>query len=1096
MQHLSVDASALVDNCNWGKITLVLQEDGFLSNKQDTDLTFVAYSQIQKYGTSIRKNANVSTTYLYVRYNVSSNSLVSQKNIHLSFGCERNLVAVLEILLDYVDVDPHHHHDAFGKLKTDIYDTSTPFERDEWLTSTIATSFVKTHVTFLQFVGNLILAGVGDHLQIYTKDSKHRWKCLLTRQVFQGQHIHGIRLSSDAYMVVYGGREVSLFKFRKSRIRFLYSFQAPDWVLDCKWLKGNEVTLLTANNALVHCNLFIHKPVVNRLHYCVERCILYSGKILGDSWDDVIVLAGTVFSTIAIWSNSGNSRDKEIIHRLEGHKGVIFSVEFCHRNKRICSTSDDRTVRVWDVAFENCDWAKCAITLKFTLYGHSARVWKSALLESGQIVSIGEDSRICLWSSGGSLENHFRGHQDGEVWSLDVSEELQLIATGGSDGGVNLWPMKKVEVPHELKCPFENVKPKCVGLSAKGRPFMVCWQGNIFLYNDSWELCLSEPELKSYCLHAVSPDRLCLAFASINGQLLICRLEADTLKKVAVMNVCDGRIYSLMWVSSCSIVICGSSGEFSIWKLSDADILTKEADFILPHSKERWVTSCSADSNYVVCGDRCGSLHLYRREAQNPLYTTKKIHGQNGVTDVKFLDGKFVSTGRDGTYREFVVESNKLVMLRCCKLKMDWAAAVHDSALLGRVLFCFHETSFVIWNVQNRQEIVKTDCGGGHRSWDCMVNQKSIVITFIKGSSVNYCCTPIGDILCQPLLRGNHPKAINCGDLVGLSGKAPDQLILLGGEDTTLRLVSVDDDQTELCVLQRHLSSVRAVACHKSSDDCIYVASGGGRGQLVLWKVSQNKNDVDVIELTSHSVLPETNESNDAAEMRIMDLQVYQPMSASVLIAAGCSDGMLRIFNCSESDSITEVQAVECQNCLLKVRCHIGTKNFLIATTTCGNLFFYSISSSGLLSNTETDQKFLVSNTGINSCDTCEVGGRLIVACAGDDAIVNILLFDKNFNDNRLQLTDKWVYNAAHTCQVSGLSIIDDLVLTVGLDQKLTVFAWGISGNQIRAEIINTFELCIPDIHGVLAWPRCEKKSYNILVYGLGTQLITFSVTN
>ena len=75
---------------------------------------------------------------------------------------------------------------------------------------------------------------------------------------------------------------------------------------------------------------------------------------------------------------------------------MIFSVFYDPFNKLICSTSDDRTVRLWKVFNESDDinsktfsWRSAKISLQTTMYGHLARVWKATLLNN-IIASIGE----------------------------------------------------------------------------------------------------------------------------------------------------------------------------------------------------------------------------------------------------------------------------------------------------------------------------------------------------------------------------------------------------------------------------------------------------------------------------------------------------------------------------------------------------------------------------------------------------------------------------------------------------------------------------------------------------------------------------------
>lgn len=64
----------------------------------------------------------------------------------------------------------------------------------------------------------------------------------------------------------------------------------------------------------------------------------------------------------------------------------------------ICSTSDDRSVRLWSVDLQLSDgcnrviqWKQAKITLLHTMYGHTARVWRNLIIDN-VIISVGEVS--------------------------------------------------------------------------------------------------------------------------------------------------------------------------------------------------------------------------------------------------------------------------------------------------------------------------------------------------------------------------------------------------------------------------------------------------------------------------------------------------------------------------------------------------------------------------------------------------------------------------------------------------------------------------------------------------------------------------------
>ncbi|KAF6215252.1 hypothetical protein GE061_010004 [Apolygus lucorum] len=1070
------NVSTILDGQDLGEGNLTINEQEL--SWTSAEIVFkVEYSRIRKYGVF------PTTPVVDWQKGLSLICNIEEKDLReIFFLLEDSLTSVLLILFEVVDLDP-----------TISLSTASHPGTQNSSSALIHSSNLKTHVTCLKFIDQFLFSGIGDTLHVFSKGTSD-WVSLLSFKACEGKSICFLW-----YKIAPS----------KSRIRLLYTLAVQDWVLDCIWLNGEaSIAVLTANNSVISYDLLLNAYTLSSTSYCSERCILYSGKLLGNTWDDITVLAGTVFSTIMIWTNDWDSTSVNVIHELEGHKGVIFSITFCELTRRICSTSDDRTVRVWDVESDGpnmLDWKNCSISLKFSLYGHSARVWRNNFLFNGKIVSVGEDSKICLWNNDGILDNQWSGHQNGEIWSLAVSETHELIATGGSDGGISLWPIARAPVPHILK--FDSSKaesiPRCVGLTENGSPFMVNSQGAILLHTmGSWQLVMTDSRFSSYCIHSISPNRTFVAFGSICGCILICRTASNSISKLQDMKVCNGRIFSMVWLSDETLVICEADGIFSMWNLSvDSCSLEKSQTFILPFSKERWITSCTANEQYIVCGDRIGSLFLYSKYGGgNPIFCSKRIHGHNGVTDVKLIDGKVYSTGRDGKYREFVIENEELVLVRCLKLKLDWAAAIIETKLLHRLLICFHDVFFVIWSIQERRPILKIDCGGGHRSWDCFINtnDNTISMTYIKGKSIFYCCVPAKNVISHTVVHGSHPKAINAAALVPLAQPHQNQLVILGGEDTTLRLVSVgNNSETQISVLQSHLSSIRAVVCFRSNfQDTVYVASGGGRGQLVLWKFFQSEKNslLEIIELRSHCVIapPDKNQevTHDSAEMRIMDLELYQNSSEILTIAAACSDGMLRLFNYEISTNIiNHLEDVDRRHCLLKlIRVEWDTP-FLVSACTSGLLVLHCTSSNSTTN--QSEKSYSVSNSGINSCDYKLTRDHFVVSCAGDDALVNIIVFA--LNNEKLDMKYHWKNETAHTCQISGVKMAENWLFTAGLDRSLTIFSWTWADNELKASVLSRYNLCIPDVHGTLVWRRDCDENISVYVHGLGTQLLTFS---
>lgn len=96
------------------------------------------------------------------------------------------------------------------------------------------------------------------------------------------------------------------------------------------------------------------------------------------------------------------------------------------------------------------------------------------------------------------------------------------------------------------------------------------------------------------------------------------------------------------------------------------------ADMLLPWSKHRWLSAVTeATSTYLVCGDKKGSIHLYKLPADGdtregcltePVYSLKGIHGCNGVTHLCYNSGHLYSTGRDGFCRQYKVSQSETLV--------------------------------------------------------------------------------------------------------------------------------------------------------------------------------------------------------------------------------------------------------------------------------------------------------------------------------------------------------------------------------------------------------------------------------------------------
>ncbi|CAO3623930.1 unnamed protein product [Cunninghamella blakesleeana] len=568
-----------------------------------------------------------------------------------------------------------------------------------------------------------ILVGHGPFLKIYNVING---KLLCSQEVLPNNCIHRIVLepvinnsenTELRRIIVYGSKYVTLLEIKvnaeTASINTLKYF-GPfcDWIMDIAWLKSDENMINYDQLAIAYAHNFVQvyniatllpsSPLTsiesfnmeNQLIYqiqCQIRCILYSARFFGTHLSNLVLASGTVFNQVHLWkiNDKNEEGDGIVLREFIGHEGVIFGVRFSPDGSMLASVSDDRTIRIWSLT--NPNQPPCIN------FGHTARVWDCDFVDE-YIVSISEDATCRVWKNGlitttnsGNDDNKsntnnndstmdclacWEGHTGKNIWSLGISTDHKIVATGGQDSGVRLWSLTSIK---ENNIDSED-DLLCMRLPEEHRGDMVrnfvlvdnhtimtsTDQGHLIKFNvskesSSWNDEYHHNDLRGYSILKQSKCGRIIIAGSISGSLLFysSRNEFQPFK----IDVHNQKIFEIFIFGSQdpAIFYILSNGHKGDTYLHQIKILeTKEVIFKTLYSlelPEERITLLSASlvetNGILICGSRESTLLIYQLpdfpNIQNekikvyPSIQLQKSHGKQCVSGITIKQNSLIN---------------------------------------------------------------------------------------------------------------------------------------------------------------------------------------------------------------------------------------------------------------------------------------------------------------------------------------------------------------------------------------------------------------------------------------------------------------------
>ncbi|MBD2065985.1 tetratricopeptide repeat protein [Leptolyngbya sp. FACHB-671] len=163
--------------------------------------------------------------------------------------------------------------------------------------------------------------------------------------------------------------------------------------------------------------------------------------------DGQILASSSVDKTIKLW----NLETGELLYTLEGHSSAVISVAFSPDGTTLASASNlavgDGNIKLWNVETGTLQQSLGKGLLSF-------RVSCVTFSPDGQALASGNiDATIKLWQlNSGKVHSTLKGH-GWDVNSVAFSRDGQILVSGSLDGAIKIWNWRTRELLHTLNRP-------------------------------------------------------------------------------------------------------------------------------------------------------------------------------------------------------------------------------------------------------------------------------------------------------------------------------------------------------------------------------------------------------------------------------------------------------------------------------------------------------------------------------------------------------------------------------------------------------------------------------------------------------------------